>query len=82
MLGGGLLEHFKAYLKKRPCERCGLMYNHQLKPRCPHCGGLDEEGLARLFEICRRRHRENRHIAKGFFIAAMVLLALMVLVVI
>ena len=81
MLGGGLLEHFKAYLLKRPCTRCGLMYNHKLKPRCPFCGDLDEQGLARLFETCRQRHGENRRIARGFFAMAGVLLVLMLLLV-
>jgi hypothetical protein len=39
----------KEQMKKKPCERCSLHYNHVSFDKCPHCHHLDELRLQQLF---------------------------------
>lgn len=34
--------------QKSPCKRCGTLYNHHIKAKCPDCGTLDSEQLREL----------------------------------
>lgn len=34
--------------QKSPCKRCGLLYNHHIKAKCPDCGTLDSKELREL----------------------------------
>ena len=67
-------------MKKTPCERCHLLYNHTVKETCPHCGNLDEAGL-QLMLVKRAKGFEKRKLAaKWFFSAALIIIFLLVLI--
>lgn len=70
----------KEQLKQRPCVRCGLHYDHVKAATCPHCGDLDERGLARLQERRETGFRANRQLGTKFFIATMIIVFIMVVV--
>ncbi|MGM0593497.1 MAG: hypothetical protein ACQETD_03080 [Pseudomonadota bacterium] len=57
-------------MKKQPCERCGLLYDHKKEERCPYCGELDQEGLKQLLARRAVAHQANRRLGLRFLLAA------------
>jgi len=66
-------------MNNKPCKRCGLQYNPKKEKKCPHCGDLDDQGLARLLERKESEFQSNRSLGGWFLFAAVVVLVLMVL---
>ena len=80
---GGLLAQLallKEKMKKKPCKRCGLLFDPKQEPKCPHCGDLDDSGLQRLFEKLEHEHQAHRHLGSWLLIAAMSVLFIMLIV--
>ena len=80
---GGLVARaalLKEQMKKKPCQRCGLLYNPKKEEKCPHCGDLDERGLALLLEKKEREIQGNRQLGNWFIFSAIVILFLMLLI--
>ena len=78
---GGLLARgalLKEQLKKTPCKRCGLHYDHSKKEECPHCGTLDHKGLKRLLEQKNTEKQGNKSLGFIFVVIASVLVFLVV----
>ena len=70
----------KEQLRQKPCPRCGLHYDPVKLAQCPHCGNLDERGLARLLEQREARFEANRALSIRFFVVALILLLVMIAV--
>ena len=80
---GGLLAQFallKEKMKKKPCKRCGLLYDPKKESKCPHCGDLDDRGLERLFEKLENEHQGHRRLGGWLIVAAMFVFFVMLLV--
>ncbi|WP_316364449.1 hypothetical protein [Candidatus Thiodiazotropha sp. CDECU1] len=69
----------KEQMKKRPCKRCGLLYDPTKDKRCPHCDHLDQKGLEALIEKRKREHQGNKQLGKVFFFVALVIFMLMLI---
>jgi len=69
----------KEQIKKKPCKRCGLQYNHKELDKCPHCGELDEHALARLLERRENEFQANKSLGFWFLLGAVVLLIVVVI---
>ncbi len=79
---GGLFARaalLKEQMKKKPCKRCGLLYDPKKEEQCPYCGDLDEAGLARLFERRETAYRANRQLGYRFIFAAVVVLLIVIM---
>jgi ribosomal protein L37E len=80
---GGLVARgvlLKEQMKKKPCKRCGLHYDHKEMDECPHCGHLDQTGLEKLLAEKEEEHQGNRTLGSVFLVAAVVLAILMVII--
>lgn len=77
---GGRLALLQEQMKKTPCKRCHLLYNHAIKESCPHCGHLDEAGLQLMLAKRAAGFQKRKTAAKWFFIAAMIIIFLVVLI--
>ncbi|MEM7304121.1 MAG: hypothetical protein AAF372_01185 [Pseudomonadota bacterium] len=77
---GGRLVLLQEQLKKTPCKRCKLLYNHRKYDTCPHCGHLDETGLQLLLAKKARGHQQRKSAAKWFFVLALIIVFLIVLI--
>ncbi|MBT2971448.1 MAG: hypothetical protein B6D72_19645 [gamma proteobacterium symbiont of Ctena orbiculata] len=80
---GGLLARaalLKEQMKKKPCKRCGLLYDPKNEATCPHCGDLDERGLEKLLEKREKEFHGNRRLGIWFIVTATVLLVLVLLI--
>jgi hypothetical protein len=72
---GGLVARaalLKEQMKKKPCKRCGLHYNHLAKNECPHCSHLDEAALVILFSKKEAGYQGRKSLGMLFFIAALI----------
>lgn len=67
-------------MKKTPCKRCKLLYNHSKNDQCPHCGELDEAGLQLLLAKRAVGFRKRKSAARWFFVAALIIIFLIVLI--
>jgi len=82
MLGSGLPQippSLKNFGNKKPCRRCNLSYNHQKHTICPHCGHLDDAGLAQLLEQRAQYQEGNKNLGALFLIFALLGLVIMLL---
>lgn len=68
----------KDQMKKKPCNRCGLHYDPKEEKKCPHCGDLDEHGLAQLLERRESEFQSNKSLGFWLLLSAIVLLIFMV----
>lgn len=62
----------KEQMKKKPCERCSLHYNHVSFDKCPHCHHLDELRLQQLFAKKEAAFQSRKSIGILFFILALI----------
>ena len=80
---GGLVAR-AALLKEQhnqtPCDRCGLQYDHDKLEKCPHCGDLDEQGLARFLAQREAGLQANRLLGRKFLIATVIVFFILVAV--
>jgi ribosomal protein L37E len=76
LLARGLL--LKDQLHVRPCERCGQHYDTR-EPTCPHCGGLDADGLRALLAEKDREKEGNAGMGRIFLLIGAVLAALVLI---
>ena len=70
----------KEQLKKKPCERCSLHYNHVSFNKCPNCHHLDELRLQQLFAKKEAAFQSRKSIEMLFFILALIAGFLMLVV--
>jgi hypothetical protein len=80
---GGLFARaslLKEQMKKKPCKRCGLLYDPKKEDQCPYCGDLDEAGLASLLERRETEYRANRQLGFRFILAAVFILLIITMV--
>ncbi|MCU7797587.1 MAG: hypothetical protein KZQ75_10690 [Candidatus Thiodiazotropha sp. (ex Myrtea spinifera)] len=70
----------KEQMKKKPCKRCGLMYDPVKKEKCPHCGDLDERGLEALLQKKKNEIQGIRQLGNWFLLAAVGLFFLLLLI--
>ena len=77
---GGRLGVLQEQMKKTPCKRCHLLYNHATRDSCPHCGHLDEAGLQLMLANRAKGYQKRKAAAKWFFIAALIIIFALVLV--
>ena len=80
---GGLFARgaiLKAQIKKTPCKRCGLHFDHSKNKECPHCGNLDQKGLEHLLEQQNVEKQGNKSLGSMFLIVAIILVVLVLLV--
>lgn len=66
--------------KKKPCMRCGSLYDPKKEDKCPYCGDLDERGLTRLLDRRESEHQANRQLGVWFILAVVVILFITILV--
>lgn len=71
----------KEQLKKKPCKRCGLHYDHDEDAECPHCGHLDEAGLQQLLAKKERERHGNSRLGNRMLLAAILVFVIMLLIV-
>ena len=76
----GRLALLQEQMKKTPCKRCKLLYNHKKKDKCPHCGDLDDTGLQVFLARREIGFRKRKSAGKWFLIIALVIVLLMILV--
>ena len=72
----GLASQFarlKALMKKKPCERCGLLYDPEQDEQCPRCGHLDQQGLERLRRLLARERKGISKLGGSFILTAAIL---------
>lgn len=62
----------KDQLNIKPCPRCGLHYD-QRETACPHCAGLDENGLQALLAERDRQQEGNAAMGRTFLLIAALL---------
>lgn len=62
----------KDQLHIKPCPRCGLHYD-QRETACPHCAGLDEDGLRALLAERERQQAGNAAMGRVFLLIAAIL---------
>lgn len=80
---GGLIARaalLKEQMKRKPCKRCKLHYNHKKLTDCPHCGDLTEKGLEELFANKEEHYQSRKTLGMIFFILALITVFLMALV--
>ena len=76
---GGLIARaaiLKKQMKKTPCKRCGLHFDHSENKECPHCGNLDQRGLKHLLEQQDVEKQGNKSLGSMFLIVAIILVVL------
>ena len=72
---GGLLARavlLKDQLHVKPCKRCGLHYDDR-EPACPHCGGLDDNGLKAMLAEKAQEREGNAAMGRVFLLIGAVL---------
>ncbi|MCU7853450.1 MAG: hypothetical protein KZQ80_14700 [Candidatus Thiodiazotropha sp. (ex Monitilora ramsayi)] len=62
------------------CSRCGLNYSAK-EEYCPHCNGMSEVELDEFKEKIARQRDGHKSLGNIFYIAAIVLFALIVVIV-
>ncbi|MES9991377.1 MAG: hypothetical protein ABW098_05450 [Candidatus Thiodiazotropha sp.] len=67
-------------MKKKPCKRCGLLYDPKKEEICPHCGDLDERGLEALLEKRENELQGNRELGYWFMLIAVAVFFLMLII--
>ena len=80
---GGLIARavlLKEQLKKKPCKRCGLLYDPKKEEKCPHCGDLDNKGLEILLNKKKKEFQGNKQLGLWFIFSAIVILFLLVFI--
>jgi len=60
------------------CARCSLKYDRSLT-KCPHCGDLDSNGLAKLKVQIEQNHRANTKLGRVFVLLAVLIMIGLVL---
>ena len=66
----------KEQMKKTPCERCGLHFDHSENKECPYCGDLDQKGLEHLLKQQDLEKQGNKSLGSMFLIVAIILVVL------
>jgi len=66
-------------MKKKPCKRCGMLYDPKKEEKCPHCADLDEKGLAALLEKKENEIQGNKRLGHWFLIAAVIIFLMLFL---
>ncbi len=70
----------KQQMKKKPCVRCGQLFDHDALEECPHCGGLNETQLQAMLKQKEEGFKSRRSLGFLFMVVAMVITVLMLLV--
>lgn len=68
----------KEQLHTKPCERCGLHYDHR-EAECPHCSTLGPEGLQALLAQKALEREGNRPMGLVFLVIGALLAAFVLL---
>ena len=76
---GALMSLMKKRRPTKKCERCGLGYPEK-EEHCPHCHDISDADLPRFKEWIAQQGEKHRRMGKMFFVAAIALVALMVLI--
>ena len=76
---GGRLALLQEQMKKAPCERCKLLYNHKKRNKCPHCGNLNEADLQIFLAKREAGFRKRKSVGKWFLIVALIIILVIVL---
>ncbi len=70
----------KQQMKKKPCERCGQLFDHDALVECPHCGGLNETQLQAMLELKEEGFKNRRSLGFLFMVVAVTIAAFMLVV--
>jgi hypothetical protein len=80
---GGLaakLATVRRHKHEKPCERCGLYYDHKRYEECPHCAELSDSELEELKARRAAELRGNRKLGWGFFVASLIVLLIILII--
>lgn len=75
----GRLAHLHEQMKRTPCERCKLLYDHKKYDKCPHCGELDDAALKIFLANREAELIKKKSVGKWFLIIALIIIFLMIL---